>query len=91
MSKASESCIISEAEGCKVPIEVQSTYEDFMEMYDYTKFIGFATKSFVPELLCAVSIDSTIVKHVASDTVPAKLSSYEYHCCNFYMTKANNY
>ena len=72
MSKASESCIISEAEGCKVPIEVQTTYKDFMEMYDYTKFIGFA-----PELLCAVSIgtavsgDSTFVKHVTSDTVPA--------------------
>ena len=66
--KGSESCIISEAEGCNVPIEVQSTYEDFTEMNDYNKFIGFTTKSFVPDLFHAVSLDilvsrdSTIVK-----------------------------
>ena len=39
MSKASESCIISEAEGFNVPIEVQPMYEYFMEMFDYTNFI----------------------------------------------------
>ena len=39
MSKASESCIISEAEGFNVPIEVQPMYEYFTEMYDYTNFI----------------------------------------------------
>ena len=39
MSKASESCIISEAEGFKIPIEVQPMYGYFMEMYDYTNFI----------------------------------------------------
>ena len=39
MSKASESCIISEAEGFNVPIEVQPMYEYFTEIYDYTNFI----------------------------------------------------
>ena len=86
MSKASESCIISEAEGCKVPIEVQTTYKDFMEMYDYTKFIGFA-----PELLCAVSNDtvvsrdSTIVKQLPA-RVPAKQNVYEYNSYNLVKT-----
>ena len=63
MSKASESCIISESEGSKVLIEVQPTYEYFMEMYDYTKFIRFATKSFVPDLFHAVSLEIVISRH----------------------------
>ena len=75
LSKASESCIISEAEGFNIPIEGQPTYEYFMEMYDYTNFIWLATKSFVPKLLCAVSNDtvvsrdSTIVKQLPSSTM----------------------
>ena len=39
MSKASESCIISEAEGFNMPIEVQPMYEYFTEMFDNTNFI----------------------------------------------------
>ena len=42
MWKASESCIISEAEGSKVPIEVQPTYEYFTEIF---------TEYFTPSLL----------------------------------------
>ena len=85
MSKALESCIMSETEGFNVPIEVQLMYEYFTEMYDYTNFFRFTTKSFVPKLLCAVSNetmvsrDSTIVKLVPSNSVPAKQNVYKYH------------
>ena len=84
MPKASESHIISEAKGFNVPTEVQPTYEYFTETYDYTNFIWFTTKSFVPKLLCAVSNetvvsrDSTVVKLVASHSVPDKQNIYEY-------------
>ena len=44
MSKASESCIISETEGFNVPIEVQPMYEYFTEMFDYTKFYLIASE-----------------------------------------------
>ena len=91
MSKASESCIISEAEGFNVPIEVQPMYEYFMEMYDYTNFIWLATKSFLPKLLCAVlndttvSRDSTIVKQLPA-RVPAKQNVYKYNSYNLFKT-----
>ena len=89
MSKASESCIISEAEGFKVLIEVHPMYEYFTEMYDYTNFIQLTTKSFVPNLLCtvsndtAVSRDGTVVKQLPA-RVPAKQNVYEYCSYNLF-------
>ena len=63
MSNASESCIISEAEGFNVPIEVQPMYEYFMKMFDDTNFIRLPVKSFVPELLFAVSTDTVLSRY----------------------------
>ena len=60
-------------------------------MYDYTNFIGLATKSFVPNLLCAVSNDtmvsrySTIVKQSPA-RVLAKQNVYKYHSYDLFKT-----